>query len=71
MADGIPGDVRYRRVLQMALTIMMTDSQAKGGHYQLACGVAFEGQHGGCACDAGINHPHQVCTLRLLPDFEE
>ena len=35
-------------------------TKAKAGHYQLACGVAFEGQHGGCACDAGINHPNQV-----------
>ena len=37
-------------------------TKAKAGHYQLACGVAFEGQHGGCACDAGINHPNQVRT---------
>ena len=42
-------------------------TKAKAGHYQLACGVAFEGQHGGCACDAGINHPNQV-TLRKVRD---
>ena len=35
-------------------------TKAKAGHYQLACGVVFEGQHGGCACDAGINHPNQA-----------
>lgn len=36
--------------------------KAKGGHYQLACGAAFEGSHG-CACDEGIQHPNQA----LLP----
>lgn len=34
--------------------------QARGGHYQLACGSAFAGAHGGCHCDTGINHPNQV-----------
>mmetsp|Transcript_14981 Transcript_14981/g.45214 ORF Transcript_14981/g.45214 Transcript_14981/m.45214 type:complete len:523 (-) Transcript_14981:151-1719(-) len=33
--------------------------QARGGHYQLACGSAFAGAHGGCHCDTGINHPNQ------------
>ena len=32
-------------------------TKAKEGHYQLACGKVWEGQHG-CACD-GINHPNQ------------
>lgn len=34
-------------------------SKAKAGHYQLACGLAFEGVHH-CSCDTGINHPNQV-----------
>ena len=36
--------------------------KAAGGHFQLACGAAFEGSHGGCACDAGIQHPNQVTS---------
>lgn len=41
-------------------------TKAKGGHFQLACAVTFEGQHGGCACETGINHPNQVnlCAAR-------
>lgn len=34
-------------------------TKAKGGHYQLACASAWEGAHGGCECEAGINHPNQ------------
>merc|ERR1712176_258701 len=33
--------------------------KAKARHYQLACGVTFEGTHGGCSCEAGIQHPNQ------------
>ena len=33
-------------------------TKAKEGHYQLACGKVWEGQHG-CSCDSGINHPNQ------------
>lgn len=33
--------------------------KASAGHYQLACGATFEGKHGGCACDEGIQHPNQ------------
>lgn len=36
----------------------------QAGHFQLACGMAFQGVHG-CACDTGINHPNQV-QLRCL-----
>ena len=38
-------------------------AKAKAGHYQLACAAAWEGQHGGCSCDSGINHPNQVRAL--------
>lgn len=46
--------------------------KAKAGHYQIACGLAFEGFHG-CSCDSGINHPNQVQyivsshALQVLP----
>lgn len=33
-------------------------NKAQNKHYQLACGVAFEGIHK-CSCDVGINHPTQ------------
>ncbi|CAD7696056.1 unnamed protein product [Ostreobium quekettii] len=33
-------------------------NKAKAGHYQLACGAAWEGKHG-CPCDAGVQHPNQ------------
>ena len=36
----------------------------QAGHFQLACGMAFQGVHG-CACDTGIKHPNQV-QLRWL-----
>ena len=41
-------------------------TKAKSGHFQLACAVTFEGQHGGCACETGINHPNQVRAQRIV-----
>lgn len=40
-------------------TIDQAVSKAAGGHYQLACATVWEGAHGGCSCDTGINHPNQ------------
>ncbi|KAG1675408.1 hypothetical protein FOA52_012327 [Chlamydomonas sp. UWO 241] len=30
-----------------------------GGHFQLACQLAFEGLHQGASADTGVNHPSQ------------
>jgi len=32
--------------------------KVRGKHHQLACGVAFAASHGGCECDAGVQHPN-------------
>ena len=65
---GCPYKTMEKDALTAALTRMRIApqfvseavSKAKGGHFQLACAVTFEGQHGGCACETGINHPNQV-----------
>ena len=56
--DALAAALGRMRIAPQSINEAVT--KAKAGHYQLACGVVFEGQHGGCACDAGINHPNQV-----------
>lgn len=44
--------------------------KAKSGHYQIACGMTFEGKFG-CACDEGIQHPNQYfAAARKLVEGE-
>ena len=50
--------------------IRETVNKAKGGHYQLACGLAFEGVHA-CGCDSGINHPNQVLDFSIKAIFPQ
>ena len=46
--------------------------RVKGKHYQLACGVAFAATHGGCECDAGVQHPNGYfdASRQLLRDAQ-
>lgn len=65
---GCPYKTLEKEALAAALTKIRISApivneavaKAKAGHFQIACGITFEGQHAGCACDTGINHPNQV-----------
>lgn len=63
-ADQLTAALSQMRI--PANTVRDVVNKAKAGHYQLACGLAFEGVHG-CACDTGINHPNQVIFIPIHP----
>ena len=55
--DNLRAALRGMRLSPAAVSDVL--DKVRGKHYQLACGAAFAGAHGGCACDAGIQHPNQ------------
>jgi DNA primase large subunit len=55
--DSLRAALRGMRLSAAAVGEVL--DKVRGKHYQLACGAAFAGAHGGCACDSGIQHPNQ------------
>ena len=56
-ADGLRSALQGEMKLEKPLVDAVID-KAAGNHFQLACGMVFEGAFG-CACDEGIQHPNQ------------
>lgn len=64
--DSLRAALRQMKVSGPAVADVL--EKVKGQHYQLACGSAFAATHGGCECDAGIQHPNQARGETLLLD---
>ena len=56
-ADGLRAALQGEMKLAKPVVDAVID-KASGNHFQLACGMVFEGAFG-CACDEGIQHPNQ------------